>query len=178
MTLYIAIWGAVLGTVTFAWNIWKWRQENPHIVATVEALRSSWSEANFAGIRLTIRNRGGKKTTVEEIYFYRRLLWFEYGFSSVLPRLFKEIPWQQNAGVSNPETVKLPVILDVNGVWEGFVSLQLNDPDNEKELRQIDRNRELEKMLQSEQLRYSIICSHTSRRLRGLVKGEADTLKE
>ena len=178
MTFYLAVWGAVLATVSLAWNFWKWRLDSPRVVETIEAVKSLWSENAYAGIRLTLRNRGGKKTTVEEIFFYRRPHWLEHGFYSVLCRLRREADWQQNVGNSSPETVKLPVILDVNGVWEGFIPLELDDPDNEKELRQLDRNREILKTLKSGNLRYSIKCSHTNSRIRGRVGDEDDMIKE
>jgi hypothetical protein len=169
MTLFIAIWGAVLGTLTFFWNLWKWRRENPRIAATVEAVESFCTENSFAGIRMTLRNRGGRKTTIERISLYRRLEWFEFGLASVLIRLNGEAAWEQNVGVSNPKTAKIPVVLDVNEFWEGFIPLEANEPDNEEELRQIDINRTIPEILRSGKLRYSILCSHTSRRIRGLV---------
>ena len=178
MTLFIAIWGVILGTVTLIWNIVRWRQEKPRITATVEALESFWSENNFRGIRLTIRNRGGKRTTIEQVFFYERTPWFKYGFESVLERLGKEIEWQQNVGVANQKTVKLPVVLDVNEMWEGFVQLETNEPDNEDELRQVENNHRLLGPLKSGNLRFSIQCSHTKRRVRGLIRGEEDSLKE
>lgn len=178
MTLYIAIWGAVLGTVTFVWNIWKWRQESPCIVETVEAVKSHWNENEYAGIRLILRNRGGKKTTVEEIFLCQRPRWSEWGWYCVLFRVRGEVTWQHNVGVSNPKTAKLPVVLDVNEVWKGFIPLELNDPDNEEELHQLERNREPLEILKSGKLRYSIQCSHTRRRIRGWVGNEDDEIKE
>jgi hypothetical protein len=178
MTLFIAIWGAVLGTMTFFWNLWKWHQENPRIVATVQTIESSWSEGGFAGIRLILRNRGGEKTTVEKIFFNQRPRWFELGLCSVLLRLRGEVKDRQNMGVSNPKTVQLPVVLDVNGVWEGFVPLELNDPDNEEEIRQIEINHKLVEALKSGVLRYSIQCSHKKNRIRGVVGAADDSMKE
>ena len=178
MTFYLAIWGAVLATVTFIWNIWKWRQESPHIVEKVEAIRSLRSENNYAGIRLTLRNRGGKRTTVEKIFINRRPRWLEFGLFSILLRLRREVVWQQNVGVSNPKTAKLPVILDANEVWDGFIPFESNDPENEDELRQIDINRELIETVGSGSLRYSIQCAHTNHRIRGMIESENDSLEE
>jgi hypothetical protein len=178
MTLFIAIWGAALGTLTFFWNLWKWRLENPCIVVTVEAVESFWTENTFGGIRMTLRNRGGKITTVERIYLYRRQDWFEYGFVGILLRFQREVPWQQDVGVSNSKTAKIPVVLDVNELWEGFIPLEANEPDNEEELRQISINRAIPEILRSGKLRYSILCSHTNRRIRGLVQNETIWTRE
>lgn len=178
MTLYIAIWGAVLGTVTFAWNIWKWRRESPRIVEVIEVVNSLWTENGFAGIRLVLRNRGGQKTTVEQIFLYQRAQWSEWGLYGVLMRLRGESAWQHCVGNSNPKTTKLPVVLDVNAVWEGFIPLELSDPDNEDEVCQIEMNRKLLETFKSGSLRYSIQCSHTSRRIRGLVRIEDERMRE
>jgi hypothetical protein len=178
MTLFIAIWGAVLGTLTFIWNLWKWRYETPRIVAAVETVESSWTENSFAGIRLKLRNRGGRKTTVEDIFLYRRQKWFENGLVGILFRFSRIVPWQQNVGVSNPNTAKLPVILDVGGSWEGFVPFEANEPDNDEELKCIGINREILKILLTGKLRYSIHCSHTNRRVMGLVRNENNWPRE
>jgi hypothetical protein len=171
MTLFLAIWGAAIGTLTFFWNLWKWKQESPHVKATVEAVESTWTE-NSSGIRLLLRNRGGKKTTIEEILLYRRQEWFSDGLTGILFRVKKIVPWGQNLSVSNPKTIKLPVILDVHETWEGFIPFEANEADNEDEQRIIDRNREAARLLQIGKLRYSIHCSHTDRRITGFVKNE------
>jgi len=178
MTLALAIWGAVLSTVTFVWNVVKWLQEKPRIFAAIQAVESLWSEGHYGGIRLKLRNRGGKKTTVEAIFFYQRQPWFEDGLAGFLHRLAGRVKWRHNLGVSNPKTAKLPVVLDINEVWEGFIQLEPNDPDDEEERRQLDINRPLAAGLKSGVLRYSIQCAHTNQRIRGVVGTEDDSLKE
>ena len=89
MTLYIAVWGAAIGTLTFIWNPLKWHQEKPHIAVSVEAVESLRSPDCFSGIRLTLRNRGGKKTTVETIFFYRRAHWNEWRWQTIFFRISK-----------------------------------------------------------------------------------------
>lgn len=167
-----------MGTVTFAWNIWKWRQESPRIVGTIEAIRSHWTENEYAGIRLTLRNRGGKRTTVEEISLCQRPRWSEWGWHCILFRLRGEVTWKHDVGFSNSKTAKLPVVLDVNEVWKGFIPLELNNPDDDEERQQLERNRDALKILKSRKLRYSIQCSHTHRRLRGWVGNEDEGIKE
>lgn len=117
MTLYIAVWGAAIGTLTFIWNPLKWHQEKPHIAVSVEAVESLRSPDCFSGIRLTLRNRGGKKTTVETIFFYRRAHWNEWRWQTIFFRIRREVVWRQNIGVSNSKTAILPANLDMNGKW-------------------------------------------------------------
>ena len=177
-TLYIALWGAGLGTLTFCWNIMKWRQEKPCIIATLEAVESLFKENSFVGIRLTVRNRGGKKTTIERVYLYRRQRWFEFGLGGVWTRIISALPWQFNVGVANRNTIELPKVLDVNESWERFIPLEAGEDDSEEVLRQIDHNRSIVEVLRTGELRYSIQCSHTSHKLRGLVHHEIDSLIE
>jgi hypothetical protein len=120
------------------------------------------------GFSLTIRNRGGNQTTVEEVSLYRRQGLFEFGLAGAWLGIREDWAWTQSLRVSNPKTVKLPVVLDSNGVWEGWVPLEANEPDDD-ELKQIKINREIASTLPSGKLRYSIQCSHSNRKLDGRV---------
>lgn len=166
LTAVLAVWGAGLGTLTFIWNVLKWRQERPQISACIEAVES-FSRANcYAGIRLKVRNRGGKKTTVENIVFHPRNIFGEF-----FARIFGQLPgWEHNIVGSHLKTAVLPVVLDINGVWEGFIPFEANDEDNEEELRQVDRGRYLVEALRTGKVRYSIECSHTNTRKTGVVR--------
>jgi hypothetical protein len=170
LTLYVAVWGAAIGSLTFIWNLLKWRRERPRLSATIEAVKSFWKEDDYACIRLTLRNRGQQRTTVEEVYLYERPLWSKLGLFGVWLRLTGDNAWNQRASVSNPETVKLPAALDGNDVWTGFIPLEASDGDNEKELRQIDRNKGLVNILHSGRLRFSVQCAHTDRCTKGVVQ--------
>lgn len=169
-TLIIAIWGAAIGTLSFLWNVLRSLHDKPRIAVTIEAVPSDWTEGSFRGIRLELRNRGRVKTTVEGIYFFGRAQFSEFGLSTIRFWLTGDPAWEQNAAASNPKTVALPTILDTNGVWEGYIKLEANEPDNEEEQIQIDRNRHLLKYLPTGKVRYSVQCSHKSRRMRGRVR--------
>jgi hypothetical protein len=171
MTLFLAIWGAAIGTLAFVWHIVEWYQARPQIVATIEAIESFQKDDAFAAIRLTLRNRGGKKTTVEEIFFYQKLNWFEHGLWSVVSRLKENANWIYHVS-ANQETAKLPTVLDVHGVWKGFITLEASDTEDEKELNTVDRNRDLARKLKAGKLRYSIQCAHTDKRIRGAIAFE------
>lgn len=178
LTPYIAVWGAFLGTLTFCWNILRWRQERPRVLATVEAVKSMGKNDCFSGIRLTLRNRGGKKTTIEHIILYRRERWFESGLGGFLARIIGDVASQFNVGAANRNTIELPKMLDVNELWQRFIPLEASEDDSEEVLRQIDHNRGIVADLHAGVLRYSIQCSHTGRKLRGLVRPEMFSMKE
>jgi len=170
ITTGIAVWGAVLGTLTFVWNVRKWRQERPKIFACIEAVESLSKGNSYAGVRLKIRNRGGKQTTVENIILYCRPTWGEFGFQSILMALAGYSAWEQNVAGSNLKTAALPAVLAINGAWEGFIPLEANDEDDEEELRLVERGRHLADALRNGKVRFSIVCSHTNARKTGLVK--------
>jgi hypothetical protein len=169
-TLYVAAWGAITGTLTFIWNVVRWRQERPNISATIEAVTSFWNEDGYACIRLALRNRGRQRTTVEDIYLYKRPTWTEFGFNGILMWLEGENAWNQRIRASNPKTVKLPAVLDVNEVWTGFIPLECHDEDDEEKARQVNCNRELINVFRSGHLRFSVQCAHTDRRMEGAVR--------
>ena|ERR1041385_494033 len=176
MTPLLATWGAALGTLSFVWNIWKSRRENPQIDAVVEAIPSFTIENGFAAVRITLRNRGGKKATVERIMFYRRQGWLEDGYSGFVWRLLRLVPWQQNLGVSQPETVRLPAIIDSGGMWQGLVRIEANEDEENEPPTHIGT--ELPKLISNGKLRYSVHCSHTDRRIRGFVRIEGSLIHE
>jgi hypothetical protein len=170
ITTFVAVWGAVLGTLTFIWNLLKWRQERPQISACIEAVESLSRDNCYSGIRLKIRNRGGKKTTVENIFLYRRASWNEFGVRSVFMLFYRQPGWEQNVAGSRLKTAVLPAVLDINGVWEGSIPFEANDEDSEEELRQVERSRNLAEVLRIGKVRYSIVCSHTNARKTGSVR--------
>jgi hypothetical protein len=179
-TLVIALWGATLGTVTLAWNLWKWRQESPRVVASVEAIESFTREDGYAGIRFKIRNRGGKKTTIEQVLLYRRHGWLEDGWAGIWFRLSRTLPWQRNLAGSDSKTVKLPAVLDTGGLWEGWAVLEddAEAGDGAQRHQGVIPDEDIHKLIRAGELRYSVVCSHTSRPLRGLVLLERDSLRE
>jgi hypothetical protein len=169
-TLCVAIWGAALGSLTFIWNVLRWRQERPNISATIEAVKSFCDEDGYACIRLALRNRGRLKTTVEDVYLLAWPTWTEFGLRGILMRLAGENAWNQRMSGSNANTVKLPTALDVNEVWTGVVPLECHDENDEEASLQVHRNRELVNLLRSGRLRYSVQCAHTDRRMVGAVR--------
>ena len=172
ITTIIAVWGAVLGTLTFFWNVLKWRQESPQISACVEAVESFSKDDCYSGIRLKIRNRGGKKTTVENIFLFSQPSWARFVPRRVAWSLSPESCWERNIAASHLKSAVLPVVLDINGVWSGFIPFEANDEDDEEELRDADKSRDLAKALRIGKVRYSIVCSHTNTRKNGVIGRE------
>lgn len=63
LTSFLAIWGAALSTLTLLLHLAKWRRERPRIAAEVE----TYEVLGGGGIRFSVRNRGDKPTTIEEV---------------------------------------------------------------------------------------------------------------
>jgi len=107
-----AVWGAILATVTFGWNIWRWRSENTLIVVKTGLYEWPMEE----GIQLEIRNLGGKKTVIEEL----RLTKFWNGFYGYLGLC----EHQEYASNKYRETVVLPFALEPNCSWKGRIPFE------------------------------------------------------
>jgi hypothetical protein len=148
---------------------WKRERELPRVIANVEAIPSLRVDGSYRAIRIILRNRGGTKTTVEGIILCRRPGWFEFGIIGPLLRLDGVSPWRFNVGFKSRKTVALPVTLDVNGLWESFIPLEPENPDNKEEVIRIEKFNEAVKVLRSGAMRYSIQLSHTNRNLDGWV---------
>lgn len=155
LTTFLAIWGALLGTISLLWNLWRWRRELPQLAVKVEA-RESYIEEDAGCIVFEIRNRGGRPTTVEEIVLinYEDSFWGKLGFFGQC----------ENVWVKYPETVKLPVVLKTGEVWKAHVPY----PDEDHRLLDLDKA----DLILRRRLFYKITCAHEDRPIRGRVRRE------
>ena len=159
LTSVLAIWGAALSTITFVWNVWKWRRENPRIAVKVEALESHETDG-FRGISYELRNRGGKMTTIEEIMLVK----YQPGFWGLLG-LYEHCRYESQA---SRKSVKLPVALQPGGVWNGYTQIA-----EERSLTGMDTN----DLILKGRLFYKIRCAHTDRLISGKVKPERVSMR-
>lgn len=59
----MAVWGEVLSTVAFCWQILLWRRSHPQLNVKAEVREGSSSDQ----VRFKILKRGGQSTRVEEM---------------------------------------------------------------------------------------------------------------
>lgn len=75
-TLFIALWGAILSTVVFLWDIYKWRTAGPKLRFVMQAYMEpvNWPEHDGKRfITFTVTNYGDRPTTITDLgYFYYR----------------------------------------------------------------------------------------------------------
>ena len=60
LTEFLAMWGATLGTLSLAWNLWTWTRGRPRVSATVEVREL----ADNNEISYELRNRGNQSQDI------------------------------------------------------------------------------------------------------------------
>lgn len=156
LTTILAVWGAVLSTVTVIWNLWRWRQEKPLIVAKAMLCGTGKDKC----IRIEIRNRGGRPTTLEDVWLVK----YMDGIAGLLRFQARTTYLAAKFG----KRINLPVMLAAGGVWKEDVPLW----DGERTPSDDDREELVEKGL----LYFKVCCAHTDRRVAGKVMPESFSL--
>ena len=153
LTTVLAVWGAVVSTVTLIWNLWKWRQEKPQIVVRA----STWGVDANMGIRFEIRNRGGRPTTVEDI----RLVTYQDGIAGLL-RMRAHVEY---LAPKYGKTIKLPVVLASGAVWTADIPMEDEGRGRFETGRQ--------ELIEAGRLYFKVVCAHTDRRVVGKIVPES-----
>lgn len=158
LSVAFAIYGAVLSSVVFLWQIYQWRRSHPRIV--VKAMVRNMDLPNEERwISFEIRNRGGKATTIEEIMFVDYANWFM--------QLVKVPNKVEYLSRYHKDSIKLPAVLQPNDLWTGRCPL-LPEPERARSGRAGTRRMRFE----CGRLFYRIQCSHLDRPLAGVVERE------
>ena len=153
ITTVLAVWGAVVSTSTLAWNLWKWRQEKPKIVARA----TTFGPDDPVGIRFEVRNRGGRPTTIEEV----RLFAYQPGAMGLL----RMKSFTEYLGAIYPDATKLPHPLGPGALWTADIPI-------EEEHRLGFDQGERVALIKQKRLHFSITCAHSDRCLTGTVLEE------
>jgi hypothetical protein len=159
LTATLAIYGAVLSTLGFLWQVFLWRRSRPQIVVSA-TMHESPTGAAEDWIGFEIRNRGGKPTTVEEIMFvsYENWLW----------STLKVLNQTEFLSAYHRESIKLPVMLQPGEIWKGDCPLK---PENERPVSGFGKSRR--ERLESGTLHFRVRCAHSDRLISGIVKPES-----
>ncbi len=146
----LAYIGAATGTIALIWDIFKWFREGVNI--SVEAVTFGINKPE--GITFTISNRGGKPTTLSEVWLtYPVDHWF-----------LKHIPIFHNAHrlFYKPHSgLKLPDLLQPGKMRTASFSFETDDA-------LIDSDN-YPKLIAAGKLHYKVKCSHSNRCQRGRV---------
>lgn len=157
VTLVLAVWGAVVGTLSLLWNIWTWSRNRPEIVATAELRDLPVGELIF----FEVRNRGSRPTTIEEVRLVK-YLGGPMGWLGVAEHV-------EFVSAKHRHTFKLPVVLGPNEMWKADCPA-----------RQREHPFEMDKiaLVKAGRLFFKIRCAHSDHQITGRVKPEGLHLRD
>jgi hypothetical protein len=156
ITTFLALWGSVLATFTFVWNLSKWLRDRPRLSVNIEHCEGPWGD----GISMKIRNRGEKPTTIEQVMLVTYPNW--------LLSLFGVFPNHvEYTSAKYSDSVKLPFKIHYGETWEGFVQI----PDEKHGF--MNREHDKLKLIQQGRLYFKIRCAHTDKLISGTVRRES-----
>lgn len=151
-TTDILAWiGAFTGTAALFWDIYKWKSDG--VCLHVEAITFGFIPPE--GITFKVCNRGGKATTLTEI-------WLTIPHKNWLLRLFSLFQTRERLFSEKKSKVKLPTLIQPGEIWTADYTFVPAD----QQFNVID----YPELIASRSLSYRIKCSHSNRCLRGLVK--------
>lgn len=115
-TQVLAWWGAVLATVVFLWDVYKWRTTGPRIRMTVQADIKILGDPELEGrtyILVQATNFGDRPTTLEQMSFAWYANWWRY---------IRRKPDAQFV-IKNPGCGRsFPYKLEVGERWDGMAN--------------------------------------------------------
>lgn len=142
-----AWWGAVVATLVFLWDIYKWKTRGPKISMRLSPHMIVMGDPRREGrtwVTVTVTNIGDQPTTIKS-------LGFEY-YTSCWKRIRKRT--EKAFVVTNPsDRYPLPLVLNPGDEWVGFTPQDRDDID-------------LETMSRNGHLLASLSQSHTDKPLR------------
>ena len=121
-TEIVAWWGAILATVVFLWDIYKWKTAGAKLRVTVQPNMKTINIPQYEGktvISANVVNYGDRPTTIKNLGY----LWFKNSWNRIRRRPDKAFI------IPNPsEAHKLPYELKQGNLWTG---LAIQDKDVE-----------------------------------------------
>jgi hypothetical protein len=117
LTSFVAWWGAIVATLVFLWDIYKWAKSGPSIVVSAQPnmKTSVGAPQNLSGTNYVVVeavNKGNKKTTITQLVSYH--------YSSIIKRILKK----PSATFIVPDTglaQRLPHVLEPGERWMGII---------------------------------------------------------
>lgn len=116
LTSFVAWWGAVVATLVFLWDIYKWAKSGPRVVVSARPnMKTFGGPQNLGGksyVVVEAVNKGSKKTTITHLVGYH--------YSSFVKRILKK----QSTTFFVPDTgptQRLPHVLEPGERWLGIM---------------------------------------------------------
>ena len=111
--LIIALYGALISTFVFLWDIYKWKNSGPKIIGSIQSNMIGFNTPEYGNdnlVLVNISNIGDKPTTITNLSL-------SY-FKSHLLKLFKKP--KKNMCIGNPSPSQpIPYILKPGSQWSG-----------------------------------------------------------
>ncbi|MCP1289782.1 hypothetical protein NK214_06215 [Chromobacterium sp. S0633] len=117
MTLFIALYAAIISTIVFVWDVYKWRQEGPDIHITTSTgmkMVGGVVPDEKTYISISADNRGSRATTITNL----GLLYYKQWWKAYLCR-----KWRDGSFViPNPLGQQIPHVLEAGARWSAAVN--------------------------------------------------------
>ena len=114
VVLIIALYGALISTLVFIWDIYKWKNSGPKIIGSIQANMIGINTPEYENdnlVLVNISNIGDKTTTITNLSLYY--------FKSHLLRFLKKP--KKNMWIGNPSPSQpIPYILKPGSQWSGI----------------------------------------------------------
>jgi hypothetical protein len=113
-TQIVAWWGAILATVVFIWDIYKWAATGPRLVLTVKVDMKVLGDAEMEDstyIISEVANVGDRATTLTLMAFEWYRKWWQRLLRKPVKQFFVKNPGRHSS---------FPHKLDVGDTWNGF----------------------------------------------------------
>lgn len=114
-TAILAWWGAILSSVVFLWDIYKWKTAGPKIRFSIQTGMESVNMPEYDGKKLivsNVTNYGDRSTTITNLGF----LYFESLWSQIRQKPDRAFIFPHPSSVNT-----LPFELKEGSVWSGIV---------------------------------------------------------
>jgi len=114
LTTAVAWWGAIIATMVFVWDIYKWANRGPRLEYDVKTNMKTFGDQTREGmtfITVRVSNTGDGSTTIENMGFLHYHNWIlrlarKPSFAAVVT----------NAGAPGP----IPYEIKPGGIWDGM----------------------------------------------------------
>ena len=148
----LAWWGAIIGSLVFVWDIYKWMKERVQI----SVMAAEYDVPAEKGIRCEIRNRGGRPTTIKEVMLVN---YQKRQFRTYFLRIF-----DAERSVRKSQDGSLPFLLQPGAMWTGYY--------NYEEETHTMLCEDIAALVEQGTLYFKVKTSDSDRAIRGLVRQE------
>ena len=119
MTTFLAIWGAIMGTLAIAWDVYKWMTRGPKLRVTVSPNMKMLPDPRRVPtdpnvyVLVRVANVGTSKTTITHLGVS--------SYKSIWKQIIRRPETQGIVLRQHPLSNPIPKVLDVGEEWTGVI---------------------------------------------------------